>query len=151
MPPPSTAANGRHPDLPEYTIQSFKPLLSKLLKDPDTYTPQDMRLALEHLASGQIAHAQSGSFLATLKVTEVWRRPEMIEVLVRTMDQLSGKVKVGGHGHVCDWTWTGESALSVRCYIDGVSRGCYSTDGNCMHCMVLLMMTSRRRTYAHRS
>jgi hypothetical protein len=29
------------------------------------------------------------------------------------MNHLSGKVKVGAKGHVCDLTWTGESALSV--------------------------------------
>ena len=97
----------------EYTIQTFKPLLAKLLQRPSEYTPADLRAALEHLASGHISHAQTGSFLAGLKVTEVWRRPDLVEIIVRFMNHLSGKVKVGAKGHVCDLTWTGESALSV--------------------------------------
>lgn len=109
----SSAANGHHPPASEFSVASFKPLLSKLLQQPANYTPQDLRSALHHLASGQISHAQTGSFLAALKVTQVWRKPEMVQTLVEVMHGLSGRVKVGGEGHVCDWTFTGESGLSV--------------------------------------
>jgi len=97
----------------EYSIVTFKPLLSKLLLRPQTFTPEDLRLSLQHLASGQISNAQTGSFLAALRSNDVWREPEMVEVIVKVMKELSGNVDVGGSGNVCDWTMTGESALSV--------------------------------------
>lgn len=112
-------ASATAPAYADMSVTSFKPLLSKLLQHPDNYTPDDLRLALHHLASGQISHAQTGSFLAALKVTEVWRKPELVQVLVEVMHGLSGRVKVGKEGQVCDWTFTGESALSVR---DGTAR-----------------------------
>ncbi|CAD6569626.1 MAG: anthranilate phosphoribosyltransferase [Cyphobasidiales sp. Tagirdzhanova-0007] len=97
----------------EYSVATFKPLLSKLLQRPESFTPADLRLALLHFASRQISSAQTGSFLASLKVTNVWRKPELVQVLVGFMQDLSGSVKVGASGNICDWTFTGESGLSV--------------------------------------
>lgn len=97
-----------------YSVSSFKPLLSKLLNSPSTFTPDDLRSALLHIASNQTSHAQTGSFLATLKIRNVVEEnPEMIAVLVRTLTELSGKVDIGAEGQVCDLTWTGGSAMSV--------------------------------------
>lgn len=96
-----------------YSINTFKPLLSKLLRQPDSFSPSDLQEALLHLASGKVSHAQTGSFLASLKVTNVWRRPQLVQVLVKFMKDLSGNVNVGTEGNICDWTFTGESGLTV--------------------------------------
>lgn len=94
-------------------LNTFKPLLSKLLQRPQDYTTEDMRLALIHVVSGSTTHAQMGSFLASLRVTDIWRKPDMVQVLVKVLDDLGGAIKVGGEGYICDWTLTGESRLSV--------------------------------------
>jgi anthranilate phosphoribosyltransferase len=104
-----------------YDVNSFKPILSKLLKQPDAFSPDDLKLALVHIASGKISHAQTGSFLATLKVTDVWRKPQLVQVLVQELNGLAGSVSVGSQGNICDWTFTGESGLSVS-YLLRVSR-----------------------------
>lgn len=106
--------NGTSSSTEPYSINSFKPLLSKLLRNPPEFTPQDLRLALLHLASGQISHAQTGSFLAALRLAKVVDTDrEMVSAVVDVLTELSGSVKVGGEGQVCDWTMTGNSALSV--------------------------------------
>lgn len=98
-------------------INTFKPLLSKLLQKPADFTPEDMRQALIHVVTGAASHAQMGSFLASLRVSDVWRKPDMVQVQAQVFSELSGNIKVGGEGHICDWTLTGESRLSVRrCY-----------------------------------
>lgn len=120
--PPSTSTLNGGGEPSEYSVNSFKPLLSKLLLRPQEFTPSDLRLALQHLASGQISNAQTGSFLASLRINNVWREPEMVEVVVKVMKELSGNVDVGGSGNVCDWTMTGESALSVSTVLLDVLR-----------------------------
>lgn len=94
-------------------VNTFKPLLSKLLQRPEEFTPEDMREALIHVVTGSASHAQMGSFLASLRVSDVWRKPDMVQVQVQVFSELSGNIKVGGEGHICDWTLTGESRLSV--------------------------------------
>lgn len=94
-------------------INTFKPLLSKLLQRPQEFTADDMRSALIHVVTGAASHAQMGSFLASLRVSDVWRKPDMVQVQAQVFSELSGNIKVGGEGHICDWTLTGESRLSV--------------------------------------
>lgn len=94
-------------------INTFKPLLSKLLQRPQEFTAEDMRSALIHVVTGAASHAQMGSFLASLRVSDVWRKPDMVQVQAQVFSELSGNIKVGGEGHICDWTLTGESRLSV--------------------------------------
>jgi anthranilate phosphoribosyltransferase len=94
-------------------INTFKPLLSKLLQRPQEFTTEEMRLALLHIVTGKASHAQMGSFLASLKFSDVWRKPDMVQTLVKVLSELSGNIKVGGEGHICDWTLTGESRMSV--------------------------------------
>lgn len=114
---PPIQANGLHADAGpsgQYSVNSFKPLISKLLGRPDSFTPSDLRLALFHLIHGEVSQAQTGSFLASLRATEVWCKPGMVHVLVEVMRDLSGNVRLAGEGNICDWTMTGDSALSVR-------------------------------------
>lgn len=102
-------------------INTFKPLLSKLLKNPEQFTPEEMRQALIHVVTGSASHSQMGSFLACLKVNDLWRQPDMVQIQVKVFSELSGNIKVGGEGHICDWTLTGESRLSVSGLFGGAS------------------------------
>lgn len=97
----------------ELSVNTFKPLLSKLLSRPQEFSPEDLRLSLLHVASGNVAHAQTGSFLAALRMVDNWRKPENVHIIVEVLSDLCGKVQVGGEGNICDWTLTGDSALSV--------------------------------------
>lgn len=110
----SLSANGSGSSEASMSTNTFKPLLSKLLQRPQEFTPEDMRKALMHVVTGAASHAQMGSFLASLRVSDVWRKPDMVQVQVQVFSELSGNIKVGGEGHICDWTLTGESRLSVR-------------------------------------
>ena len=116
--PPSNGAMlstspANHDTASQYSINSFKPLLSKLLNKPADFTPDDYRLALLHQVSGQISAAQVGSFLASLRATGVWNKPEMVHVLVEVMKDISGEIPIEGAGRLCDWTMTGESGHNV--------------------------------------
>lgn len=104
-----------------YSVNSFKPLLSKLLSRPADFSNDDLRQAILHVASGLISHAQTGSFLAAMRASNILDAdPAKVAVLVDVLTQLSGHVKVGGEGQVCDWTMTGGSAMSVRSAIHSV-------------------------------
>ncbi|KAF9221045.1 anthranilate phosphoribosyltransferase, TrpD [Gyrodon lividus] len=61
----------------DYTSDTFKVLLGKLVKTPEHFTPDDLRVALEHLFTPDAAHpAQIGAFLAAMHIERVERRPE---------------------------------------------------------------------------
>lgn len=62
-----------------YSPDSFKPLLNKLVHTPEYFTPEDVRLALEHVFTPDaVLPVQIGAFLTALHVNRVERRPESL-------------------------------------------------------------------------
>jgi anthranilate phosphoribosyltransferase len=101
-------------DSSKFSTESFKPLLNKLVKTPEYFSPFDLRLALEHIFTpGIVAPTQIGAFLAALHVSRLERRPESlaaaaqvlrsraIETVVDRTDEdfIVDIVGTGGDGH----------------------------------------------------
>lgn len=62
-----------------YSPDSFKPLLNKLVHTPEYFTPEDVRLALEHVFTPHaVLPVQIGAFLTALHVNRVERRPDSL-------------------------------------------------------------------------
>lgn len=62
-----------------YSPDTFKPLLEKLVKTPEYFSPADIQLALEHIFTPDAAlPVQIGSFLTALHVNRVERRPDSL-------------------------------------------------------------------------
>ncbi|OAX32951.1 anthranilate phosphoribosyltransferase [Rhizopogon vinicolor AM-OR11-026] len=63
----------------EYTPDSFKILLGKLVKTPEHFTPDDLKLTLHHIfIPDATLPAQIGAFLAALHIARLERRPESL-------------------------------------------------------------------------
>jgi len=63
----------------EYTPDTFKALLAKLVKTPECFTPDDLRQALEHLFMPDAAHpTQIGAFLTAIHINQIERRPDTL-------------------------------------------------------------------------
>ena len=61
----------------EYTSDKFKTLLQRLVKTPENFTPNDLKLALEHLFTPDLVPpTQVGAFLAAMHIHGAERRPE---------------------------------------------------------------------------
>jgi len=63
----------------EYSSQTFRPLLDKLVQTPEYFSPDDVKESLEHLFTPDALHpAQIGAFLTALHIHRVERRPESL-------------------------------------------------------------------------
>jgi len=63
----------------EYTAQSFRPLLNKLVQTPEYFCAAEIKEALNHLFTPDTLHpAQIGAFLTALHIHRVERRPESL-------------------------------------------------------------------------
>src|SRR6266568_2519526 len=63
----------------EYTAQSFRPLLNRLVQTPEYFGAADLKDALNHLFTPDALHpAQVGAFLTALHIHRVERRPESL-------------------------------------------------------------------------
>ncbi|TFK40520.1 anthranilate phosphoribosyltransferase, TrpD [Crucibulum laeve] len=79
----------------EYTMHSFKPLLNKLVQTPEYFSPEDLKLALNHLFTPDTVHpAQIGSFLTALHVNRVERRPESLTAAAAVLRERALKAAV---------------------------------------------------------
>jgi anthranilate phosphoribosyltransferase len=77
------------------TPDTFKPLLSKLVKTPEYFSPEDLRAALEHLFTPDAAQpVQIGAFLAALHVHRVERRPDSLAAAADVLRKRSLKAAV---------------------------------------------------------
>jgi len=62
-----------------YSPDTFKHLLQKLVKTPEYFSPEDLKLALEHIFTPDAAlPSQIGSFLTALHVNRVERKPDSL-------------------------------------------------------------------------
>nr|UDP83120.1 anthranilate phosphoribosyltransferase [Cyathus bulleri]UDP83138.1 anthranilate phosphoribosyltransferase [Cyathus bulleri] len=98
----------------EYSQQTFKHLLNKLVQTPEYFSPNDLKLALNHLFTPDVVYpAQIGAFLTALHINRVERRPDSLaaaasvlreralkaDVLDRDGDFIVDIVGTGGDGY----------------------------------------------------
>jgi anthranilate phosphoribosyltransferase len=93
------------------TPETFKPLLSKLIKSPQTFTRDDVVQAMEHLLDpASTMPSQVGSFLTALHINGLERDSEILagaaEVL-RKHSILVETTHTQGRGNVVDIVGTG--------------------------------------------
>lgn len=63
----------------EYTTETFKPLLKRLVETPEYFSADDLKLALNHLFTpGAVLPTHIGAFLTALHIHRVERRPESL-------------------------------------------------------------------------
>jgi len=94
----------------EYTPDSFKILLGKLVKTPEFFTPEDLKLALHHLfIPGAALPAQIGAFLAALHIERLERRPESLAAAAQVLRAraLQAVIEDGETDFVVDIVGTG--------------------------------------------
>lgn len=92
-----------------YSSDSFKLLLNKLVKTPEYFTTDDLKLSLDHLFTPDAAHpAQIGSFLTALHIERIERRPEYLAAAADILQQRALKAVVeDDHEFVVDIVGTG--------------------------------------------
>jgi anthranilate phosphoribosyltransferase len=79
----------------DYTAESFKPLLNRLVQTPEYFSPDDLKLALNHLFTPDALHpAQIGAFLTALHVNRVERRPESLAAAAAVLRERALKAAV---------------------------------------------------------
>ncbi|KAJ3559447.1 hypothetical protein NP233_g11261 [Leucocoprinus birnbaumii] len=79
----------------EYSIKTFRPLLSKLVQTPEYFTPNDLRDALNHLFTPDVLHpAQIGAFLTALHIHRVERRPENLSAAAAVLRERALKAAI---------------------------------------------------------
>jgi hypothetical protein len=79
------------------TPDAFKPILLKLVKTPEYFTPTDLKAALEHVLSPTGAHpAQVGAFLAALHIERVERRPDSLAAAAEVLRGRALQVAIEG-------------------------------------------------------
>ncbi|KAH9948268.1 glycosyl transferase family, a/b domain-containing protein [Amylocystis lapponica] len=81
--------------MPDYSPDNFKLILGKLIKTPEYFDSDDLRLALEHIFTPDAVHpAQIGSFLTALHIERVERRPECLAAAAQTLRDRALKAAV---------------------------------------------------------
>ena len=78
-----------------YSSDTFKPILEKLVKTPEYFSTDDLKLALNHLFTPNAVHpAQIGSFMTALHVERIERRPESLAAAADILRQRAVKARV---------------------------------------------------------
>jgi len=93
----------------DLTPDTFKPLLKKLVSEPDSFTADDAQLAFEHLLQPEsCTSAQIGSFLTLLHTSGTERRPEILAAAAKVLKKWCKRPQVErGDGLVADIVGTG--------------------------------------------
>ena len=75
--------------------ETFKPLLKKLVHTPEYFSPDDLRLALDHvLTPDAVLPVQIGAFLTALHVNRVERRPDSLAAAADVLRERALKAAV---------------------------------------------------------
>lgn len=78
-----------------HTPDTFKPLLHKLVQTPEYFTPDDLRIALDHVFTADaVLPVQIGAFLTALHVNRVERRPDSLAAAAAALRQRALKAAV---------------------------------------------------------
>ena len=79
----------------QVSLQSFKPLLDRLVQTPEYFTAEDLKLALNHLFSPDgVSQVQIGAFLTALHIHRVERRPDSLAAAAEVLRERSLKAMV---------------------------------------------------------
>ncbi|GAA5866920.1 hypothetical protein JCM8547_003917 [Rhodosporidiobolus lusitaniae] len=99
----------RDPHPPQYSPESFAPLLKKLVLHPSTFSEQDVHSSFSHLAAPAGAHpSQIGAFLSALRLTGKDGEPSVVAACAAVMQQHAVEIQLEeGEGPVCDIVGTG--------------------------------------------
>lgn len=90
LPPRSTMS-------PAVSQDTFKALLGKLVKTPEYFTAQDLKLALECVFTPDVVlPVQIGSFLTALHIERIERRPEYLAAAANVLRARALKAAVEG-------------------------------------------------------
>ena len=80
---------------PECTSSTFRPLLNKLVQTPEYFTPDDLKVSLNHLFTPDtLLPAQIGAFLTALHIHRVERRPESLVAAAEVLRERALKAAV---------------------------------------------------------
>lgn len=80
---------------PECTSSTFRFLLDKLVQTPEYFTPDDLKLSLNHLFTPDtLLPAQIGAFLTALHIHRVERRPESLAAAAEVLRERALKAAV---------------------------------------------------------
>src|SRR5271170_5455713 len=94
----------------DYRPETFKPLLDKLVKTPEYFSPADIKEALNHIFTPDaVLPVQIGAFLAALHIYRVERRPESLAAAAHVLREraLKATVKDAGQDFIVDIVGTG--------------------------------------------
>jgi anthranilate phosphoribosyltransferase len=100
----------------EYTAQSFRPLLNRLVQTPEYFDVADLTEALNHLFTPDALHpAQIGAFLTALHIHRVERRPESLAAAASVLRQraLQAAVQEKENDFVVDIVGTGGDGYNL--------------------------------------
>lgn len=100
----------------EMTLESFKPLLNKLVQTPEYFSADDLKVALNHLFTPDALHpAQIGAFLTALHVNRVERRPESLAAAASVLREraLEATVQNAENDFVVDIVGTGGDGYNL--------------------------------------
>ncbi|OBZ71339.1 Anthranilate phosphoribosyltransferase [Grifola frondosa] len=93
-----------------YSPDTFKSLLGKLVKTPEYFSPNDLRVALEHIFTPDaVLPVQLGSFLTALHIERVERRPDFLAAAAKVLREraLTAAVEDPDRDFVVDIVGTG--------------------------------------------
>ncbi|KAL4075183.1 glycosyl transferase [Scleroderma yunnanense] len=94
----------------KYSPDTFKPLLGKLVKTPELFSADDLKVALEHvLTPDTVLPPQIGAFLTGLNIGKLERRPENLAVATEVLRSraLKAVVEAADEDFVVDIVGTG--------------------------------------------
>ena len=100
----------------EYTAQSFRSLLNKLVQTPENFCAADIKEAFNHLFTPDTLHpAQIGAFLAALHIHRVERRPESLVAAANVLREKAFSVIVqdSENDFVVDMVGTGGDGYNL--------------------------------------
>ncbi|KAG6845621.1 hypothetical protein H0H87_006674 [Tephrocybe sp. NHM501043] len=100
----------------QYTSDSFKPLLKRLVETPEYFTADDVKAALNHLFTpNALRPEQIGSFLTALHTHRIERRPEALGAAAESLRERALKADVHGleNDLIVDIVGTGGSGYNL--------------------------------------
>ncbi|KAF5353921.1 hypothetical protein D9756_007099 [Leucocoprinus leucothites] len=79
----------------DYSMQTFRPLLARLVQTPEYFTANDLKEALNHLFTPDVLHpAQIGALLTALHIHRVERRPESLSAAAAVLRERALKAAI---------------------------------------------------------
>ncbi|KAG2010132.1 anthranilate phosphoribosyltransferase [Coprinopsis cinerea AmutBmut pab1-1] len=79
----------------QYTQDTFRALVKKLVEKPEYFSSDDLKVALNHLFTPDVLHpSQIGAFLTALHIHRIERRPEFLTAAASVLRQKALKAAV---------------------------------------------------------